>query len=1850
MNHCYRLVFNKSTQVWQVVSEIAKSHSKSVAVVLLPLLGLFSQSYAWAEPAGNALPTGGQVVSGQSAITQNGNQLNIVQGSQKSIINWQSYNIGSNAEVNYIQNNANAISLNRVITGDPSAIFGKLNANGQVWLINPNGVLFGKGAQVNVGGLLASTLNIADDDFLGGKYQFTGSNGSVINLGAITASQGGYVAMLASEVRNEGVISAMQGIVALAAGNAITLDFNGNGLINVQVDSASVNTLVENKHLIQVGGGQVLMSTKAANGLITSVINNSGKIEANSMVNDGGVIRLTGAKTVINSGEISATSSSKKGGTVHLLGDNVGMFNSASVNVSGKTGGGTILMGGDFQGKNANIQNATKTFVGKDAKLAADATDNGDGGKVIVWADDITRYYGSTSVKGGALSGNGGFVEISGKRLLNFLGNVDLSAANGMGGNLLLDPTNITLSNGIDTNTNGFDAGVDNTQAFADDAGLDSVFNVGAGGSFAGISAGSTITLQATNDITIANAFNVATATGSANNSLVLEANNNINVNAALTLDGTGAVTLRADADNIGGGNLAINATVNTDIGGANLFGANITSISGANISTAGAANANGGNLNITASNSISLAGNISSSGGIASDENSGRNAGNISLNAVNSISTATTTASGTTGNGTNQNGGHGGTVSLTANTGITTGTIFANGSNATGTGTAGNAGFLSINNNDSTNAASGNITINGNIVVRNGNALDGLGGNAGSVVINNQANTGNITTNLINLGGSIAGNGGNLTINSEADVTLTANINTSAGTVTTGVGKNAGNINIVGVNRNINSVDANGGNAVGVNQAGGNAGAISITGTGTLDVAAINARTGAATDTGASGLVGSVNLTGTNITAADINTSGQANGNGGTISATASGLLMLNAAITSSGGAANSGSTGRNAGAITLSGNMISTATTINANGSNGSGANQGGGNAAAIMLNAVGNISTSTITANGGDGAEGNAKGGNAGSVSITTSTGNLSTDDLMVRTGLGSGTGADSLEGYITISNNSVAGTINVSSVDTRGQANGHGGSLTITGNNAVNISGSIRANAAVTTGNRIGGNGGNVSITGGSISTGTINTTATAGSGASQSGGQSGYVSINATSGGIEIGNITAEGGNGDNANGNGGNGGNVTLNAATGSNIIIQNINTTGGNRSGTGAAGMGGNITLADNAFLSTNTTLTSTGGNAGVGVGGAVNFNGSVNSSGVARTLTIISNGTTTFAGAIGNTNALSTLTTNATGSTVINGGSVRTTGEQTYNDAVTLGAATTFTTTNSNVNFASSINANSNNVVVAAGAGTLTATNTVNNFANLAVTASSADVRDANAIVLGATNVTGAYTLQTAGNITQTAALDVGGASTFNASATGDITLNTATNNFNSIAVTSARNVSLVDSNALTVNASTVASIAARTLTGNLTLGGNIAASGMGDAITLASAANFLNPGNSTLSTPSGRWLIYANTHTGNTFGGLISGNQAIYGRSFPTATAETGNRYVFANSPTLTFTSTDVAKNYGVDATAAVANGYEVTGFVNAATFGNVFTQDTVANTTTGAPTITSTGSVATASVAGSPYAITVDIAPVTFTNGYTGAAASTGELTVNAAVLTITANNQTKTYGDNFTFAGTEFTSTGLVNGETIGTVTLGSAAAVNTANVAGSPYDITINNALAGTFDANNYAISYVEGIFEVDPASLTIAANNATKIQGSANPTFSSTITGFVNGENDSVLIGMLEHTTPAVNSSPVGTYTITPSGFTADNYFISFVDGLLEVTSPVINSNLAGNISTFNNATTRPEQAVQTCNQQGASQAMINGLDEFGADDVDYQPSTSQPQVGGVIANGLAGASCSTL
>ena len=122
----------------------------------------------------NALPTGGRIAAGAATITQSGNRLNVNQASDRAILNWSTFNIGANAAVSFVQPNSGSVALNRVLTSaGASDIQGRLTANGQVFLVNPSGVLFGKGAQVDVGGLVASTLDISDTDFLDGRYVFS---------------------------------------------------------------------------------------------------------------------------------------------------------------------------------------------------------------------------------------------------------------------------------------------------------------------------------------------------------------------------------------------------------------------------------------------------------------------------------------------------------------------------------------------------------------------------------------------------------------------------------------------------------------------------------------------------------------------------------------------------------------------------------------------------------------------------------------------------------------------------------------------------------------------------------------------------------------------------------------------------------------------------------------------------------------------------------------------------------------------------------------------------------------------------------------------------------------------------------------------------------------------------------------------------------------------------------------------------------------------------------------------------------------------------------------------------------------------------------------------------------------------------------------------------------------------------------------------------------------------------------------------------------------------------------------------------------------------------------------------
>ena len=246
----------------------------------------------------HAAPTGGQVVSGNVQIqAPSGNTLNILQTSDKGIINWGSFSIATGERVNFQQPGASSVTLNRVIGNDLSQIYGTLSANGQVFLVNPNGVLFAPGAQVNVGGLVASTLDISNDNFLAGAYRLSGTGsglGLVSNAGDIRA---GYVVLAGTQVTNTGSIVTPGGTTALVAGERVSLGLTGSDLLSVSVDAAAVGAQVRAGGVIQADGGQVFIGAKSANALLDTVLNVDGVVRARSLTERNGRIVLDGGPT-----------------------------------------------------------------------------------------------------------------------------------------------------------------------------------------------------------------------------------------------------------------------------------------------------------------------------------------------------------------------------------------------------------------------------------------------------------------------------------------------------------------------------------------------------------------------------------------------------------------------------------------------------------------------------------------------------------------------------------------------------------------------------------------------------------------------------------------------------------------------------------------------------------------------------------------------------------------------------------------------------------------------------------------------------------------------------------------------------------------------------------------------------------------------------------------------------------------------------------------------------------------------------------------------------------------------------------------------------------------------------------------------------------------------------------------------------------------------------------------------------------------------------------------------------------------------------------------------------------------
>src|SRR5258705_6283163 len=367
---------------------------KAVSLAVASCFAVSVQTPAFANPTGFA------VVNGQVTFNYNGNTLNVT-NTPGSIINWQRFAIGSNELTRFIQQSAASSVLNRVVGIDPVLILGALQSNGRGCLINPNGILFGAGAQINVGGLVASTLNLSNQDFLAGRLRFTDTPGagSVVNNAAITTPSGGQVYLRAPSGQNSGITPSPAGEVILAAGRSVELVDAGTPNLRVEIpapDTEAVNV------------GQIIANSGKI-GIYAGLIRNSGAIRADGVVlgehgeillkatgntnlESGSVVAANGAqggKITIQSGDttlvsctVGAKGSEGHGGTVQLLANRVGVSDAASVDASGQTGGGTVLVGGDYQGRNPDVQNAFRTYVRPNASIRADAVANGDGGKV----------------------------------------------------------------------------------------------------------------------------------------------------------------------------------------------------------------------------------------------------------------------------------------------------------------------------------------------------------------------------------------------------------------------------------------------------------------------------------------------------------------------------------------------------------------------------------------------------------------------------------------------------------------------------------------------------------------------------------------------------------------------------------------------------------------------------------------------------------------------------------------------------------------------------------------------------------------------------------------------------------------------------------------------------------------------------------------------------------------------------------------------------------------------------------------------------------------------------------------------------------------------------------------------------------------------------------------------------------------------------------------------------------------------------------------------------------------------------------------------------------------------------
>ena len=631
-----KLGVSRPQQCLLMKSPIFFSKGRTVRFWIQIVLVLALVRIALVPSALYANPTGEQVVGGAAAFNRpDAATLIVNQSSDRAVINWNSFSIANGELTKFVQPSSSSAVLNRVVTANPSAIYGTLQANGNVYLINPGGVLVGAGGVVNTASFVASTQDINTEEFMkGGQLNFNGnSDASVINQGNITAREGD-VFLIAKEVKNEGQLMAKDGTVGMVSGTEVSLQAVGQGnykvrLMAAETDPTSPRTsqgeggaskgsaeivnegviqaanavleakgsylpmaikntgVIEATGLVENGDGSVTLTGGEGDILNTGVVaalqrsldgqretGGSIMMTAKNVTSDpgsvitaagkdgGGVVKLRSADTTILRGsiEVVGVSESAKGGQVQLLGERVGLFESARVDASGGSGGGEVLVGGDYLGKNPNVPNAKATVMGSEAKIIADATSSGNGGRVILWSDEYTGFYGDISAQGGISGGNGGFVETSSKYNLQAFGVVDVSASSGRGGLWLLDPSNVTLSAAPDAG-GAFDSGTP-VNTFDPTA---STANADIGTIQSSLNSGTSVTILTTSDqasagnITVAGAIAAAPAGGlGAATTLSLIAAGGITINAGSTITFTAPGILSLQA----GGGIQIGANI----------------------------------------------------------------------------------------------------------------------------------------------------------------------------------------------------------------------------------------------------------------------------------------------------------------------------------------------------------------------------------------------------------------------------------------------------------------------------------------------------------------------------------------------------------------------------------------------------------------------------------------------------------------------------------------------------------------------------------------------------------------------------------------------------------------------------------------------------------------------------------------------------------------------------------------------------------------------------------------------------------------------------------------------------------------------------------------------------------------------------------------------------------------------------------------------------------------------------------------------------------------------------------------------------------------------------------------